>query len=121
MTHSSLHVTSVWILKVNFVVWAINALLFAVFVLSGSSLTGLLSSGFFSKLALFETGIALIVGGALAFSGSVSANKTKEYTRRSNEKWSIDKLRNSEKKANKYILLALLIFVESLVVSLFEV
>ena len=117
MSHSSLRATTIWIIKVNLVVWAANVLLLAIFVLSGSSLSGLLSSGFFSKLTLLETGIALIVAGAVAFSGSVSASKTKQYIRKSDEEWSIDKLRKSEKKANKYILLALLIFAESLAVS----
>ena len=119
MAHSFWLATGIWILKVNLLVWAINALLLILFALLGSSLTGLFSSGFFSKLTLVETGIALIVAGAIAFSGSVSASKTKEYIRKSDEQWSIDKLRGREKIANKYIILALLIFAESLAISFF--
>ena len=118
MAHSTWLTTSIWILKVNLAIWAINALLLALFALSGSSLNELFSSGFFSKITLVETGIALIVAGAVAFSGSVSASKTKEYIHKSDEQWSIDKLRRREKTANKYIALALLIFAESLAVSL---
>ena len=118
MAHPSLRATAIWILEVNLVVWAANVLILAILVLSGSSLSGLLSTGLFSKLTLLETGIALIVAGAVAYSGSVSASKTKQYIRRSDEEWSIDKLKRSEKKANKYIILALLIFAESLAVSL---
>ena len=118
LNHSSLWKTLVWILKINVVVWIINILLLGILAFSGSSLAGLLSSGFFSKLTLLETGVALIVAGAIAFSGSASASKTKEYIRKSEEQWSIDNLRKSEKRANKYIVLASIIFAESIAVSL---
>ena len=121
MVQLSLGATLVWLLKVNLLMWAINAILFAILVLLGSSPTGLLSSGLFSKLTLFETGIALVVAGAVAFSGSASASKTREYVRKSDEQWSIDKLRKSEKRANKYIVMAIVIFAESIVISLLGV
>jgi hypothetical protein len=117
MKKSSWRATSIWILKASLVVWAINGLIFAFFVLSGFSPTGLVTSAFFSKLTLLETGVALIAAGALAFYGSASASKTKEYVRNTEEQWSIENLRKSEKKANKYIMLALFIFAESLIIS----
>jgi hypothetical protein len=117
MVHSNLRMWTIWILKGNLVIWSVNALLFVILVSSGSALSGLVSSGYFSKMTLLETGICFLVGGAIAFSGSVSSSKTKEYIRKSDERWSIEKLRKSEKRANKYIVLAILLFVESLIVS----
>ena len=111
MAHSNLRTWIFWFLKGNLLIWSVNALLFVFLVLSGSILSGLVSSGYFSKITLLETGICFLVG------GSISSNKTKEFIRKSNEQWSIDKLRKSEKRANKYIALAILLFVESLIVS----
>jgi hypothetical protein len=108
---------AIWILKGNLVVWSVNILLFIILVSLGSVLSSLVSSGYFSKMILLQTGICFLVGGAIAFSGSVSSSKIKEFIRKSDEQWSIDKLRKSEKRANKYIALAILFFVESLIVS----
>lgn len=119
MTHSSLRKWLVWLLKANLVVWAIDALLFSILVLLGSSLANLVSSHYFSIITLLETGVAFLVAGALAFSGSISTNKAKEYVRKSDEKWSVDKLKESEKKANRYIVLAVILFAESIMISFF--
>jgi hypothetical protein len=107
----------VWVLKGNLIIWAVNALLFAILVLSGSTLNSLAFSGFFSKITLLETGVSFLVGGALAFSGSVLPSKTKEYVFKSDEQWSVEKLRKSERKANKYIILAVILFIESILIS----
>lgn len=117
MTRSFWQMQSIWILKSNFIIWTINGLLAGILVLSGSSLTNLAFSGYFSKVTLLETGVSFLVGGALAFSGSVFPSKAKEYVRKSDEQWSIEKLRKSEKRANKYIALAILLFIESLIAS----
>jgi predicted metal-binding membrane protein len=117
MAQSSLRVWAIWLLKGNLVMWAVNALLLVVLVLLGSTLDAVVSSAYFSKITLLETGITFLVAGAVAFSGSVSSSKTREYIRKTDEKWSMDKLRKSEKSANKYIVLAALFFVESLIVS----
>ena len=119
MAHSNLCMWTIWILRGNLVVWSVNALFFVILVMSGSILSSLISSGYFSKMTILETGICFLVGGAIAFSGSVSSSKTKEFIRKSDEQWSIDKLRKSEKRANKYIALAILLFVEALAVSFF--
>ncbi len=117
MAHSSLRKWFFWFLKGNLLIWFVNVLLLVFLVLSGSAFSGLVSSGYFSKMILLETGILFLVGGAIAFSGSVSSSKTKEFIGKSNEQWSIEKLRKSEKRANKYIVLAILLFVEALIVS----
>ena len=117
MVCSNLRTWMIWILKGNLVVWFVNALLFVILVSSGYTLINLVSSGYFSKMTLLETGICFVAGGAIAFSGSVSSSKAKEYIHTSDEKWSIEKLRKNEKRANKYIALAILLFVESLIIS----
>ena len=117
MTYSKLRRGATWILKGNLVVWSINSIMFAILISSGYTSDALVFSGYFSKMTLLETGICFLLGGAVAFSGSVSTSKTKEYIRRSDEHWSIEKLRSSEKTANKYIALAIVLFFESLAVS----
>jgi hypothetical protein len=109
----------VWVLKGNLIIWAINAILFGLLGLSGYSWSSLIFSSYFSKIALLETGICFIICGALAFSGSVLPSKTKEYILKSDEQWSIEKLRTSEKRANKYLILAIILLVESIIISLF--
>lgn len=118
MAHSTLRAWSIWLSKANIGLWAINGVLLAVLILSGFTLTGLLSSSFFSKLTLLETGIVLLIAGIVAFSGSVLPSKAREQIFKSDdEEWSIQKLRKSEKKANKFVIFALMLFLESLFVS----
>ncbi len=119
MSNSLWRNTFVWVLKANVVIWAINGVFLGLLGLPGSNWSGLLFSSFFSKVFLLETGISFVVGGALAFSGSVLPSKTKEYVLKSEEQWSIEKLRKSEKKANKYLILAILLLLESIILSLF--
>ncbi len=115
---NSLHNAFIWYLKGNFIIWLINSLLFAILMITGSNWVNLVSSGFFSKIALLETGISFLVGGAIAFSGSFLQSKTKDYIHKTDEKWSIDNLRRNEKKANKYIFLAIVLLIESIIISL---
>jgi hypothetical protein len=115
---SSLRTWSIWLLKGNAIVWAINTVLLVVLFSSGYTLTELIAGAYLSKITLLETGIAFLVGGALAFSGSASSTEVSERLRKSNERWSLERLRKSEKRANRYIVLAMLFFFESLIISL---
>jgi len=110
----------VWVLKGNLVVLVINGILFTILGLPlGLGLTNLAALGFFSKITFLETGVSFLVGGALAFSGSVLPSKAKEQIlKTADEPWSMEKLRKSEKKANRFIVLALILFAESLLVAL---
>ena len=107
-----------WELKANALLWLINGLLLLTLVLIGNDFQELISSMLVSKLALLETGIAFLFGGIIAFSGSVSASKSKELILKSNEHWSIEKLKTHEKLANKYLLLALITLIVSIIISL---
>lgn len=119
MTNSNWQKRLVWILKANLITWSFNSLLFVVLVFSGSNMASLAFSGYFSKITLLETGVSFLIGGAIAFSGSVLPNKAKEYALKSDERWSIEKLRKNEKRANKYIIFAIIMLIESIVVSFF--
>jgi hypothetical protein len=106
-----------WEIKAIAILWVIN-----VIVVVGLSLGiegfQFISSTLLSKLTFVETGVALLVGGIVAFSGSVSASKSKEFILKSEQNWSVDKLRAQEKQANKYLLLAALFFLQSITISL---
>lgn len=107
---------AIWEVKTIFVLWIINFVVFGVFTFWISSFE-LISSALFSKLMFVETGIALISGGIIAFSGSVSASKSKEYITKTEQRWTFEKLRAREKQANKYLLLATLLFLQSIIIS----
>jgi hypothetical protein len=79
--------------------------------------TKLAVSSYLSIITLLETGLALLIGGSLAFSGAALPNKMKGQIQKSDEQWSIEKLKSSEKRANKYLILAAVMFAECLLVS----
>jgi hypothetical protein len=116
MTNSSWQKSFIWILEANLIIWSINGLVFAILFFSSVKSA---VSGYFSIITLFETGLALLIGGALAFSGAALPNKMKGQIQKSDEQWSIEKLKSSEKRANKYLILAAVMFVECLIVSFF--
>ena len=108
----------IWVLEADLAVWGINVLIFGVFLLLGNSWSALFLSGFFSKVSLLETGVLFLIGGVIAFSGSVLPSKTKEHLfKMEDERWSIEKLRRSERKANKYIILAAVLLIEAVAIS----
>jgi hypothetical protein len=105
-----------WTIKLNILIWIVNCAVFAILVVSNWN-SGLLIA-YFSKTLLLETGLALLIGGILAFSSSALQTKAKEYISKSEEHWSIETLRHGEKRANKFLLLAVALFIESVIVSL---
>jgi len=121
MTNSNWQSQLIWLLKANLAIWVLNAFSLVILVFSGSNVTNLAFSGFFSKITLLEAGVSFLIGGLLAFSGSVLPSKAKEYALKSDERWSVEKLRKGEKRANKFIILAIIMLAESIVVSLFGV
>ncbi|MGD0645807.1 MAG: hypothetical protein ABSA75_12955 [Candidatus Bathyarchaeia archaeon] len=109
----------IWLAKANGFVWLINLLILFFATLLGHNGLLLITNGFLSLLLLLETGLSLLVAGAVAFSGAIFPSKIREYVFHSEgEKWSIEQLKKEEKKAAPYIVLAAVLFVQSLVVSL---
>jgi hypothetical protein len=117
MALSTWRAFSIWLLKATLIILAVNALFLAVLSISGNSLNSIIFSSFFSKITLFESGATFLIGGALAFSGSVLIGKAKEQLLKSEEKWSMEKLRKRENTANKYIAFAVILFFASLIIS----
>jgi hypothetical protein len=109
----------IWILKANIAVWIIDILVLAVLFVLSFDLITLVNSAYFSKMLLLEAGIVFIIGGFIAFSSGVFSSKAKENILHKHEDWSVEKLEKSEKKANPYILLGVVLFAESLILSLF--
>jgi hypothetical protein len=109
---------AIWELKAIALIWLINGIVVLMLILMGNDFQTLLAATIFSKLTLLESGITFLIGGIIAFSGSVSASKSKEVLLKSREQWSIEKLKLSEKTANNYLLLALIILVISIIISI---
>ena len=104
----------IWVLRANVILWFVDAAVFAVLLWLR---LGWATSGFFSKIFLLETGVSFLIGGAIAFSGSALPNKAKDQILRKKDDWTIDDLKSSEKRANKYLILAVFLFVECLVAA----
>ncbi len=110
---------SIWILKAHIVVWAIDFVFLAFLVLLlNFDFFVLMGTGYFSKMLLLEAGVVFLVGGAIAMSSSIFAGKVREHVLHSEEKWSVEKLRKGEKRADLFILAGILFFVESFLVAL---
>jgi len=75
----------------------------------------LMEDGFFSLILLLDSGIIFLIGGIVAMSSSIFPSKVREHVLHSDEKWSQEKHKKSEQKANLYILTGIFLFLESLV------
>ena len=117
MNSKALKNVAIWELKANLVMWSINIILIAVLVFVLGFSQSFETSLLISKLTFLECGIIFVVGGIVAFSGSVFASKTRNLMLRGNEHWSINTLRAKEKNANKFLILAIIFFLESLVLA----
>ena len=105
-----------WTIELNIIIWVANFLIFAMLVLAVHD--AVLLQAYFTKALFLETGIAFLVGGLIAFSSSVLPSKAREIVSKSEEHWSIDILKAGEKRANKYLLLAIILFIQSIIISI---
>jgi len=105
-----------WVLKVNLIILVIDFLLlpFLSLFFRVNVLT-LVRGGVFSMILFFESGIVFLVAGLIAMSSSIFPSKVREHVFHSGEVWSQEKHRKSEEKANLYILVGILLFLESVV------
>jgi hypothetical protein len=109
-----------WALKANAVIVILDLIILAVWLLlQNANLIAPLRRDFFTVLLLLESALAFLAGGAVAMSASASTTKIKEYFFRSKEKWSAEKQKKSEARANLYILVAIFLFLESIGLTLF--
>ena len=105
-----------WVLKVNLTFLIIDLLLLLFLsLLLRVDLFSLVRAGFFPMTLLLNSGIVFLAGGLIAMSSSIFPSKIREYVFHSDEKWSKEKQKKSERKANLYILTGVVLFLESLV------
>ncbi len=98
----------------------VDLLIFSALVAIGFNAASLATGRFFSVTLLLACGIAFLVGGAIAFSSGIFSTRAKEKIMHRNEQWSVENLRQGERRAHPYLLLAVLLFLESLLLSLFS-
>ncbi len=115
----NLHQPLIWVLKLNVIVWIVDLVLFGVLVLLGLDAFGIVAAGYFSKVLLLEAGVIFVVGGAVAFSSGIFSSKVRDHISHSEERWSVEKLSKSEKKANLFIITGVFLFLQALIVSFF--
>jgi NADH:ubiquinone oxidoreductase subunit 5 (subunit L)/multisubunit Na+/H+ antiporter MnhA subunit len=75
-------------------------------------------NGYLSTMLFIESGIIFLIGGVIAISSSIFFSKIKEHFFHSEERWSTEKQKKSEQKANLYILAGAIMFLESLILAL---
>jgi hypothetical protein len=111
---SGLRISVLAALKVHFIVLAIDmAFVLIWMMLFDAVVLAPLRADFFSFLLLLEAGIVFLVGGAIAMSSSIFPSKIREHFLHSGEKWSEEKLKKGEARANTYILAGVFLFLES--------
>jgi hypothetical protein len=108
----------VWILSVNTILLLIDVMLLLILaaLYNVDVLTGI-RNGYLSTMLFVESGIIFLAGGLVAMTSSIFFGKVKEYVLHSGEKWSAEKQKKSEQKANLYIIAGSLMFLESLVLA----
>jgi hypothetical protein len=104
-----------WALKVNFIIIVIDLILLAIgLLLQNASIIAPIRRDFVMILLLLESALVFLTGGAVAMSTSIFPTKIREHFFRSKEKWSAEKHKKSEARANLFILVGIFLFVESL-------
>lgn len=111
---SNLRGSLLWVLRANAIVVVIDLIILAVWLLlQSANLVAPVRKDFFTVLLLLESALVFLAGGAVAMSTSIFPSKVREYFFRSKEKWSPEKHKKSEARANLYILVGILLFLES--------
>lgn len=108
-----------WAVKVNLMVIVVDAsLLLAWSALFSVDLLAAPGRDSFPLILLLESGIVFLIAGAIAMSQSIFPSKIREHVFHSEAKWSKEKLKKSEAKANSYIIAGIFLFFESVAVAL---
>ena len=72
---------------------------------------------FFVTLQLIEAGLLFLVGGLISYGGTVFVTKVRQYLLRVDEEWTPQKATEAEKNALLWIVLAVILFTESIILS----
>jgi len=103
-----------WAIKVNLLILAIDLVLLLTWsLLYDINILAPVSRDFFPLLLLLEAGLVFLIGGTIAMASSIFPSKIREHVFHSEEKWSKEKLKKGEARANLYILAGIFLFLES--------
>ena len=109
-----------WALRAKGLILIIDFILLAIWMLlQSASLIVPVRKDFLAVLLLLESALVFLTGGAVAMSTSIFPTKIREYFFRSKEKWSAEKHKKSEARANLYILVGVFLLLESVGFALF--
>jgi general stress protein CsbA len=105
-------------MKADLAFLIIDLLLLAVLTFYfGTHLLTSVKRGYLSTMFLLEAAVVFLVGGLIPISSSLFGSKVRQHAFHSDRKWSLEDYKKSEKKANQYIIVGALLFLESLVAS----
>jgi len=108
-----------WVLRVNIIFLVIDIVLLPILAVFYSiDVLTAIRNGYLTTMLFIESGVIFLAGGAIAMSGSIFFSKIKEHFFHSEERWSAEKQKKNEQKANLYILAGAFMFLESLVLAL---
>lgn len=109
-----------WVLRANAIIVVIDLVCLAVWLLlQNANFVAPVRKDFFAVLLFLESALVFLAGGAVATSTSIFPSKIREHFFHSKEKWSPEKHKKSEARANLYILVGILLFLESIGLTLF--
>jgi hypothetical protein len=109
----------VWVVKVNLAFLLINtSVLLLLGRLSWLDFAFVALASHFSMMLLLEAGILFLTGGLVALSSSIFASKVREHVFHSDEAWTPEEHAKSGKKANVILFEGLILFLESLALSI---
>lgn len=108
----------IWIIKANLILLIVDSLLLPILSLFlNQYIPTLITSGYYSKILLLNSGIIFLAGGLVAMSSSIFPSKIREHVFHTEETWSPEKQKKGEAKANLYIIAGVLLFIESMFVA----
>ncbi len=114
----SLRYSLIWIIKANFALLAVDfAGLLVLSLLWQQDALVIVRNDYFAKILILESGVAFLVGGLTALSSSLFASKIREHFFSSGDRWSEDNEKKAQEKANLCIVVAVLLFLESVLSS----
>ena len=105
-------------IKFNLVIVIINLVLsFVISVVTNTNLF-LIIQNFFLTVLLIEAGVLFLIGGFTIYSGTIFVSKVRQYLFKSEKEWSPDVAQLAKKRAVSFFITAILLFFESIFLSL---
>ena len=105
-------------IKFNLLLVVINLVLsFVISVVTNTNLF-LIIRNFFLTVLLIEAGVLFLIGGFTVYGGTIFVGKVRQYLFHSEKEWSPDIAQLAEKRAVSFFITAILLFFESIFLSL---